>query len=122
MADQLQVGDVAGGQRVEVAAAPEGEALDRPRADLADREQPAIVAGIAGVAAAGGDLAGGLDESQGALRRQFAGDQLGRGERGDDLRPGRAAGRRRDRSRPFPSAARSGAGSAPPPATRSAAR
>ena len=37
MADQLDVAEVAGGQRVGFAAAEEGEALDRPGADFRDR-------------------------------------------------------------------------------------
>lgn len=41
-ADELDVGQVAGGQRVGVAAAEEAEALDRPGTDLAHRPQAAV--------------------------------------------------------------------------------
>ena len=61
MADQLHVGEVAGGERVRVAAAAEAEALDRPGADLADGEQPHVGAGIGQVGPAGGGLAGAAD-------------------------------------------------------------
>ena len=43
VADQLDVAEVAGGQRVGFAAAEEGEALDRPGADFGDREEAGVV-------------------------------------------------------------------------------
>ena len=42
VADQLDVAEVAGGQRVGFAAAEEGEALDRPGADFGDREEAGV--------------------------------------------------------------------------------
>ncbi len=61
--DELDVGEVAGGQRVGVAAAKEAEALNRPRADLAHCLQAAVGAALSGVAATASDLGG--DSPQG---------------------------------------------------------
>src|SRR5215204_4289274 len=47
--DQLDVGEVAGGERVGIAAAVEAKALDRPGPDLRDREQPTVGGRIAQV-------------------------------------------------------------------------
>src|SRR4051812_9702312 len=57
-ADLLQVDEVAGGERVGFAAAEEAEALHRPGADLRNRQQPPVAAGVARLDAACGDLAG----------------------------------------------------------------
>jgi hypothetical protein len=44
-ADQLDVAEVTGRQRVEVAAAEKGQALDGPGPDLGDRQQASIARG-----------------------------------------------------------------------------
>ena len=125
LAHQLQVGEVAGGQRVEIAATVQRQALDRPGTDLGDREQAAIAGRRTGVAASGGHLPGGLDQGERPLRREVKPRELGRSEPGD-LSRGRG---RRAAGAPVPgirircpSAQRSGAGSPRPARTRSAAR
>ena len=84
-ADQLHVGEVAGGQRVGLAAAAEPEDLDRPGPDPGDPQQAAVGRRPGGVDAARGDLAGAADQRDRPRRRQVEGGELG----------GRAAGDRR---------------------------
>ena len=73
MADELHVGEVAGGQRVELAAAVEAEALKRPRADLRrSRRGGDRPRGWPRSQRPGGDLAGDLDQRDRALRREVA--------------------------------------------------
>ena len=52
-ADELDEPQVAGGQRVGVAPAVKADALDRPGADLADREQAGVVRGVGRINATG---------------------------------------------------------------------
>src|SRR5258705_4463133 len=69
-ADQLQVDQVAGGERVGLAAAEEAEALHGPGTDLAHREQAAVGIRLAGIAATGGDLAGDGAQGDRPVQRQ----------------------------------------------------
>ncbi len=69
-ADQLDVGQVAGGQRVGVAATVEGEDLQRPRADVRDPQEAGVGGRIGGIHALGGDLAGAMDHRD----RSFGGE------------------------------------------------
>lgn len=87
-ADELDVGKVAGGQRVRFAAAEETEALDRPGADLAHRPQASVVSCQGGVAAAAGDLTGNRAQGDRAPQRQVHRLQLGRRPAGDRRRAG----------------------------------
>ena len=100
-ADQLQVDEVAGGQRVGFAAAEEAQALDGPGADLRNRQQPRVAAGLAGP-----------DSGRAAIWRATAaqGDRAFRREvRSPRVRPARARrsaaaeGRRCSCARPAPS-------------------
>ena len=137
-ADELDVGQVAGGQDVVAALAVQREDRDRPGADAGDRAQPrpaALVVGGMEVDAARGDLARGLDQRQRPSRREVEGLQQRRRRRGErrgdwagraacacrpsSARGGRAARRSRARS-PRRARTRSAARRSPTPAPRTA--
>ena len=84
--DKLDVGEVAGGQRVGVAAAEEAEALDRPGADLAHRPQAAIGAALPRVAATASDLGGDGPQGDSPTQGQAHRLELGRRPAGDRRR------------------------------------
>ena len=89
VADELHIGEVAGRQRVGLAAAEEAEALERPRPDLGNPHQPCLALAGREVCAPGGDLARALDERQRAARREVERRKLGRGTaRPRSRRPG----------------------------------
>jgi hypothetical protein len=81
--DDLDVGEVAGGQRVGVAAAEEAEALNRPRADLTHCPQSAVGAALFGVAATASDLGGDGPQGDRPPQRQPHRLKLGRRPAGD---------------------------------------
>ena len=85
-AHQLDEVEVAGGQRVRLAATVEAQALDRPGADLADRQQAPVAGGVGGIDPALGNLPRGADQGQRPGRRQVHRGELGRGASGDQLR------------------------------------
>ena len=85
--DELDVGQVAGRQRVRLATAVQPEALHRPRTDLRDRHQPAVRRGVEEVGAPAGDLPGAVNHRhrpalaqihRRGLRRSASRDHLGR--------------------------------------------
>lgn len=86
VADELDVDEIPRGQGVEVAATVDAEALQGPGADLGDADEAVVAGRGAQVAAAGGDLARGLDHRDRPLRGKSAGGELGGSERGDGRR------------------------------------
>ncbi len=86
MTNELDVGEVPGGQRVGVAAAKEAEALNRPRADLAHPPQAAVGAALPGVAATASDFGGDGPQGDRPPQRQPHRLELGRGPAGDRRR------------------------------------
>ena len=81
--DQLQVGEVPRRQGVGIAAAVQREALHRPGADVAPGQEARIGAGIGGVAAPTGNVAGDLPQGDRPPRRKVGRLELGRGAAGD---------------------------------------
>ena len=91
VADQLDVAEVAGRQRVHLAAAEEGQALDRPGADFGGRQQAPVAVGVGRVAAAGDDVAGEPPQRRRAAGGEVHRLQFGRGAAGDRRRRRRVA-------------------------------
>ena len=69
-ADELDVGEVAGGERVRLAAPEEAEALKRPRTDPRDPDQAAIAIRVARIDATARDLAAAADQRKRPRRRE----------------------------------------------------
>src|SRR5207245_3014290 len=84
LADQLQVREVAGRQLVVAPLAVEGQLLERPRADPADRAEAHPGRLVVGeVDPAGGHLAAGADQRAGAAGGEVARLELGLGAAGE---------------------------------------
>ncbi len=123
MADQLDVAEVAGGERVGFAAAEEAEALDRPGADFGDREEAGVRVRRGDVAVAAGDRDRQLAERHRAGAGEVHRLQFGRGAAGDHARRRDvAAAPPSPRRGGRPSGRRCGARSSPRGSPRSAAR
>ncbi len=89
--DELDVGEVAGGQRVGIASAKEAEALNSPRADLAHRPQSPVGAALSGVAATASDVGGDGPQGDSPAQRQPHRLELGWSPAGDRRRAGHVA-------------------------------
>ena len=89
--DELDVGEVTGGQRVGIAAAEEAETLDRPGADLTHRPQAAVGAAPSWVTATASDIGGDGAQGDRPPQRQPHRLELGRSPPGNRRRAGDVA-------------------------------